>query len=239
MILLARYQPLFTQILAIEFEMNQQGGALNLKPQFSLGHTLPFFIEYTCAMIYSLGRYSLGGTPMDASLELSYPTPYDADIYERFFSLPVKFNCISNRVLLSKTVLDQHSIFHDQSTAKQVDKACVARVNELKSEHNVLERIRVLLKFQDLSSITLVRLAEKLCMSPRTLSRQLRIHDTSYTALLDNARKQKSLVLVNKRDTSIESLAEQLGYGDASSFSRAFKRWHGESPNIYRASNAK
>jgi len=239
MILLARYQPLFTQILAIEFEINQQGGVLNLKPQFPLGHTLPFFIEYTCAMIYSLGRYSLGGTPMDASIELSYSPPYGLNIYEDFFSLPIKFNCLSNRVLLSKRVLDQHSIFHDQGTAQQVDKVCVARVNELKSEHNVLERIRTLLKFQDLSSITLVRLAEKLCMSPRTLSRQLRLHDTSYTALLDNAKKQKSLVLVNKREVSIENLAEQLGYGDASSFSRAFKRWHGASPNTYRASNAK
>lgn len=45
MILLARYQSLFTQVLAIDFELNQDGGILHLDPYFPLGTTLPFLLN--------------------------------------------------------------------------------------------------------------------------------------------------------------------------------------------------
>jgi len=239
MILLTRYQPLFTQLLAIDFELNQQGGVLNLTPHFPLGETLPFFMEYICAMIFAVGRYCLGGAQIEAVIEFAYPKPDYFEMYERFFSLNVRFNCSENRVFISKKTLHQPSIFYNKNVAKQVDQACVIKVNALKSEINLLDRVRNILKFQNLANVSLERLAENLCLSPRTLRRQLHSDNSSYKLLLEDARRTKAICLVDKMNLSMDTIAGQLGYADASSFSRAFKRWHGCSPKKYRELNAK
>jgi AraC-like DNA-binding protein len=71
-------------------------------------------------------------------------------------------------------------------------------------------------------------------MSPRTLRRHLQSHETSYKELLEEERKRVALAHIRKQDISIETLAESLGYSDASSFSRAFKRWYGLSPKNFK-----
>ena len=89
------------------------------------------------------------------------------------------------------------------------------------------------------SSIELTDIAADLGMSPRTLNRQLQKEKTSYRDVLDKVRKDKARAYFEQDRSSILEIAVNLGYADSSNFSRAFKRWFGVPPSVYRNSSIK
>uniref|UniRef100_UPI002454AE20 helix-turn-helix domain-containing protein n=1 Tax=Nocardia abscessus TaxID=120957 RepID=UPI002454AE20 len=74
-----------------------------------------------------------------------------------------------------------------------------------------------------------------LYMSSRTLSRRLHEEGTSFRALLDEVRQTMSEVLLAHTDMTTEQVAARLGYAEAASFIRAFRRWQGCPPQTFRS----
>ncbi|MBF6465829.1 AraC family transcriptional regulator [Nocardia beijingensis] len=74
-----------------------------------------------------------------------------------------------------------------------------------------------------------------LYMSSRTLSRRLHEEGTSFRALLDEVRQAMSEVLLAHTDMTTEQVAARLGYAEAASFIRAFRRWQGCPPQTFRS----
>lgn len=76
--------------------------------------------------------------------------------------------------------------------------------------------------------------ARELAVSPRTLRRKLAEEGTHFQALVDMFRQNQARQLLLTSNESVEQLAVRLGYGDASSFVHAFKRWTGKTPGQFR-----
>ncbi len=85
---------------------------------------------------------------------------------------------------------------------------------------------------QDLS---LSAVAESLEVHPRKMQRRLLAEGASYRDVLDQARyvRARELIVANPGG-SLTAIAYDLGYGDLSCFSRAFRRWAGEPPSALR-----
>jgi AraC-like DNA-binding protein len=66
--------------------------------------------------------------------------------------------------------------------------------------------------------------------SERTLRRRLAAEGTRFRQLRDGARRTQAEALLADPQRSITDVALELGFSDASSFARAYRRWHGESP---------
>jgi AraC-like DNA-binding protein len=77
-------------------------------------------------------------------------------------------------------------------------------------------------------------IARSLGMSTRSLQRALKDLGTSFTAQLDEARREKALDLVRRRDLALQEIAFLLGYGEPRHFYRSFRRWTGTTPGEYR-----
>jgi AraC-like DNA-binding protein len=73
-------------------------------------------------------------------------------------------------------------------------------------------------------------------MSVRTLHRRLLAEHTSYLELLDQARYERAIRLMEAPGVSLEEIAFACGFLDGSGFFRAFKRWTGLAPRAYRQS---
>jgi AraC-like DNA-binding protein len=71
-------------------------------------------------------------------------------------------------------------------------------------------------------------------MSSRTLKRRLLEHGTSFTQLLDQARRRDAVRLLEDPLMDVARVAEALGYRDPPSFTRAFRRWTGDTPTSAR-----
>jgi AraC-like DNA-binding protein len=77
-------------------------------------------------------------------------------------------------------------------------------------------------------------LAEITGLSTRTLHRRLAEQQTSYSRVLDEARLFKAATLLEDTGAPLLDIALMLDYENASSFSRAFRRWTGVSPREFR-----
>jgi AraC-like DNA-binding protein len=97
----------------------------------------------------------------------------------------------------------------------------------------VKERIAALLDHD----ASLTRVARELGLSARTLQRQLDTHRASFHELVEEARRVHALHAMRETQQSVVQLAARLGYADAASFRRAFRRWTGQSPAGYRAAH--
>ena len=94
-----------------------------------------------------------------------------------------------------------------------------------------LDQVTSLLRMQMTSGdIKQVAIAEQLNISSRHLQRKLKARNTSFSALVDQLRKEYSLALLTAGQKSLTDIAHQLGFSDHSNFTRAFKRWPGNPP---------
>ncbi len=74
--------------------------------------------------------------------------------------------------------------------------------------------------------------------SARTFQRQLDTEGTNFSDLLAEVRRSKTLRRLNERNSSIATIAAELGYADQASFTRAFRRWTGSPPSQFRSRTA-
>jgi AraC-like DNA-binding protein len=81
---------------------------------------------------------------------------------------------------------------------------------------------------------SLGQVAKRLAVSERTLHRRLAEEDARFAELLDDARRERALLLLGDPARSGSEIAGLLGYGEPSAFFRAFRRWTGETPRAYR-----
>lgn len=80
----------------------------------------------------------------------------------------------------------------------------------------------------------IVNVASKLDMHPRTLQRELQSLNTTYSDILRKTRERIAKRYLTNENLSITEIALNLGYAEASTFSRYFKAWTGVSPNQWR-----
>jgi AraC-like DNA-binding protein len=76
-------------------------------------------------------------------------------------------------------------------------------------------------------------IADTLHFTPITLRRRLRAEGSSYQQIKDDIRRDTAIYNLSKAVMSIEQVAESVGFTEATSFYRAFKRWTGATPRDY------
>jgi AraC-like DNA-binding protein len=76
--------------------------------------------------------------------------------------------------------------------------------------------------------------ARSLATSRRTLQRRLRDRGRTFQELLDLTRREAAERYLTSSRFSSAEVAYLLGYSEPAAFHRAFKRWHGATPQEYR-----
>lgn len=78
-------------------------------------------------------------------------------------------------------------------------------------------------------------MAAELAVSPRTSHRQLKAEGASFQRILDATCEQLARHYLRDPALSAVDIAFLLGYGETSSFYRAFHSWTGETPEQVRS----
>jgi AraC-like DNA-binding protein len=98
----------------------------------------------------------------------------------------------------------------------------------------VAAQVRRVIVERGVRRTNLEEVARALQTSPRSLRRALSQMETSYQAIADDVLRAHAEDQIRSGQTKLEHLARELGFADARSFRRAFKRWTGHNPNEFR-----
>ena len=102
--------------------------------------------------------------------------------------------------------------------------------------HSLRRRVEATLEpMLESGEVSLDKLAGELGMSRATLQRRLKAEGSSFEAILDGLRQRLARRYLRKENFSVKKTAYLLGFSDPAAFSRAFKRWTGQSPSELRA----
>ncbi len=107
------------------------------------------------------------------------------------------------------------------------------------ASESLVERVRCFLAASLASGrSTIEDCAAELHTSSRTLQKRLTEHGTTFSALAEQTKFDKARQSLATGSHSISDIALDLGYAEHSCFTRAFKRWTGETPERYRQRSA-
>lgn len=119
---------------------------------------------------------------------------------------------------------------------KAIEQQCaleLQRRHDSADEAIIVQRVKDYLSLQHTITPSMAETANALNVPERTLRHQLQQQDTSYKQIREELLKEKSLILLQDQQYSIEQVAELLGYSESAAFNHAFKRWFGLSPKQY------
>ena len=177
--------------------------------------------------------------PATAGVECWFPyaAPRDADLYRRLFGgarlcfgapfFGFVFDAEYERTPLSGA----DSVLHAMH-CQRLD-SLLARLSAPRAlNQDVRQLLKQMLRQQ--ASPAVADVARELHVSQRTLARKLEREGTSFTQELDAARREIALTFMRDSDVSLTELAFKLGFSHTESFHRAFKRWTGEPPLVWK-----
>jgi len=81
---------------------------------------------------------------------------------------------------------------------------------------------------------SIVRVAETMETSVRTLQRRLRAAGLTYSQVVQRSRRAAAQQMLADGTGAIGEIAHTLGYSDPAHFTRAFQRWTGSTPRDFR-----
>ena len=227
-----RYTPLISSILRLHLRVTDDRGALEVEEVFPLGAAGEVLIPSLLIGLWHVGQM-LTGHPLVGDIEFTVPEPSYFKEHKELAPGKVRFDQPCNRLLFDRALLDLPLLTADQSTARATREQCEQALLALSSTATLVERVQRALFGVDDQICSPQLLARQLGMSERTLKRRLAEQNTSYTELLDATRRARALELL-RTSASVEEVSARLGYSDAANFTRAFRRWTGQSPRARR-----
>ena len=230
-----RYARVLTNVATYEVEPTDGGAFMHLHREGERRLGMRLSNEATIASIVSISRQASSGEFRSLAVYFKHPAPDSAADHEEHFGCPVHFGSDRDALLVAEETLRTPNKVADTDIVSFFDTLLESDVSKLTDERTlerrVLDRISRSLS-EGVPAISHV--ARHLGMSGRTLQRRLSEQGASYQKLVDTARRRLARRLLRKTDYSLAEIAFMTGFAEQSSFTRAFKRWAGQTPRSYR-----
>jgi AraC-like DNA-binding protein len=152
---------------------------------------------------------------------------------DRLVEAPCSFGADTNMIRFPVRFLDSRlETSFVQAPIREISQAIAQR----KRTTPLAERLaRVVYRDLDRLTIDQERVAREVGMSGRTMRRKLANEGSSFQQVLDECRMRQAVFeFMTKPRLSIAQIALRLGYSEHSTFTRAFHRWSGISPQAFR-----
>lgn len=149
--------------------------------------------------------------------------------------VPLFFGKESNVVIFQKALLKAKMRLADADASAMARDQCEFELQKaLREQGDISMAVRNMLHLMPGPLPSLEAMAERFCVSSRTLKRRLADRDTTYREIVESVLKNRAIQLLRYTNQSVSEIAYELGYADLSNFSRAFRKWTGKSASEFR-----
>jgi AraC-like DNA-binding protein len=197
-----------------------------------------FMTEYSIGLTISMSR-SLGAARSDPlEARFSHAPPEYAEEYERILRLPIRFDTGEDGVLFPISLIDTSNPSADAALRQLLQQYAADQLARIPSHDRLSQRIRATIRSMlPLGGLSADTIADQLSLSTRTLRRRLHDEGTSYQEVVDDVRAELARRYLSGERRGIDEIAQLLGFSDSSAFTKAFRRWTGQTPSEFVRAN--
>lgn len=192
--------------------------------------------DMSAVVMCEIMRALCGNTWNASQVLLTRNKPQDMAPYTRYYRTAVLFNSESCGIIFPNSNLQLTPPMADELFHRHLE--LEANAAHRMQSHELVESLPVVLHRALLQGkCSAVDVADVFGLQERTLHRRLNASGTTFRIELDCARESLSTQLLESSSLSICDIATSLAYADSSGFIRAFNRWTGTSPAVWRKKN--
>ncbi len=231
---LARYSKIISESTIVSLQVDKN----ELTIAFQYHSDGPFHPNRKVAklsVLMEMCRINCGTDLNPLRIQFSNEYPVCMDPYQKYFRSDVIFNADCDSITFSNK--DVHRLLPSANIqlAKINDQVIINHLKEL-DKGDIIQQVKTkITAVLSSGKITGDIIAEKLNMSVRTFQRKLQKKGTTFRSLLDETREDLARGYINDSSVRLEEISFLTGFSEYSSFSRAFKRWTGQSPSTIRS----
>ncbi len=229
-----RYYTLNEYIVLPSNYIQHGGWYSELRESFPLGTLMPFAVEEFVSRSVNLSRSLTDRSFPILELHLSYPEPDQSAVYKEWFDCPVRYNQPKNLIKFDIERLNDPISMADDDVFAICDQQCRELIREQERSDQLPDKIQRILLNMPGKFPTMEEMAERLCISARTLRRQLSNEGIAYQEILDSTRESLAMQYLAHTSLTPKEIGFLLGYSNVSNFRRAFRTWTGKKVSDYR-----
>jgi len=159
--------------------------------------------------------------------------PGNQSQYTELLQCPVYFGQQEDCIVFDATDMHRPVLAADDNLASLLDSLAIGQLADLSGRFSTKVRECLLKQFAN-GEVSKSQTANLLHMTERTLLRRLKDEGTTFQEVLDHLREELACEHLRRKDVTMQDVSSMLGFSDASTFSRAFKRWTGHRPSLTR-----
>lgn len=227
----------YAKLLNTGIQIDIDKGLENTKLKFSYlnrSYYLIQEIERTISLIVQRAKLYINDDLKMDYVNFEGDKPEYHEKYASFFQCPISYNASFTEISFPSSYLKC------TSAQKNPYVHSALRIQAENMKQRLLtsittEKVRELIsKHLPSGDFSIEAISAKLHMNRQTLYRKLKIENQNFKDLVDSIRQEKALELLRENVFCLNDVSYFLGFSEPSAFSRAFKRWTGDTPKNYR-----
>ena len=234
-----RYARLWTDVVSYELRPDPRGILYVLHRDGPRRLGMRLSNEATLASGVALSREVSRDPFAPLEVFLRHPAPRRTAFHEDWFGCPVTFDAPLDAVLLSAEAMERPNLLGDEGISRYLAAQLDAELADMAPRPPLVSAARDAIA-QALSegAPRMADIAKGLGLSARSFHRKLAEHGLSFQGLTEETRAELAKGLLKDPAHSLAEVAFLTGFAEQSSFTRAFKRWVGETPASFRKLHA-
>lgn len=194
-----------------------------------------YFTETEFAAINKFARMLVGDDAQADCMCFTHGNMSRVAQYEQLFKTPVRLNQSYNGLVFNKSLLDAPLKGASPTLHKQAESVVHEYLSKAPGKVSLVELLhQAFAENPQLLGQGIERAAARFQLHPRTLQRRLQDEGHRFADVQARARFQLASDWLVREHTDVETVSERLGFADRHSFTRAFKRWAGQTPSEFR-----
>jgi AraC-like DNA-binding protein len=221
---LTEYAPIIGDNARFEIVTVTSGVLLRYVPEYTV--CLQQRVEAVMGCVVCLARWMTNGRFRPERVLFAHAPRADVSAYTALLGCPVEFGQTGNGVVMPANALELRLVqagramhahlrtLADEMLASLQDGSVSAQVRQMVREHPRWGKERI---------------GDQMGMSGRNLTRKLAAESVSFKALRDAIQFEMAVVAL-RNGQAVATVSQNLCFSDENAFSRAFRRWSGQTP---------
>ena len=235
---LVRYAALLGDRSSLSLSRDNVGVTLRFVSNRPASAVSNVMADVMLTLLLSLCRHNYGPTLPVLAVKLRRPAPAEREPWLRTFASTVHFGSPEDSITLPRATVDANLATANPDLLASLDAILARQLSEHGTQDWTTRCKVAVLNALAAGEPDETVIASQLALSPRSLQRKLSAEGTGFSALVRHTRHTLACDYLRNEERSLTEIAFLLGFSEPSAFSRAFKRWQGQSPSAFRQAHA-